>query len=392
MATVEEARNALKALSTEERASRRKSGKVIAVSGRHINVLPYGEGNTPIVAHRGAFEWAVGDDVAIEKIPGEDYWKAVGIADRIAATQSSGTYDRELPGRYLYDPISLENINVNSYTFGQDLDLTVRNVQKVVDGVLHVVTSEVIDMSTYIPAGDADDFTWCVIHLDPTDDSIGVHEYEMVDEADPYALWVDAVNDLDISLVAILLVLLQGGMTAEWSDAYRIKSQGYAFGQKRIIRLPNYTYITPRAKASVDFNGLSNYEAQPTTWTKIDDTNLSLTMTTSGGDVEVHFHGTISAPGLDDAVGDTNVELHINVEHTDPTPTTANIAAGNGMIQLARDNNTDLIPVSFTRLLTSVAAGEHTFKLVWKVSEAAENNATLYAGDYEGQFWVKELP
>jgi hypothetical protein len=54
------------------------------------------------------------------------------------------------------------------------------------------------------------------------------------------------------------------------------------------------------------------------------------------------------------------------------------------------------IPLQFTRLVTGLAAGVHTFNLQWAVEDAV-NTITLYAGagtasyDLHPQFWVREL-
>ena len=122
----------------------------------------------------------------------------------------------------------------------------------------------------------------------------------------------------------------------------------------------------------------SNYTTTSATFVDVDVTNLALTITTTGGDVMVHFHGVVdhSTTGI--------VYLDVDVDG-------ARTAGDDGLAGMA---GTDENTVSFTRLISGLSAGAHTFKLQWKTSTST---ATIYAGvpassrDWHPQFWVREV-
>ena len=125
----------------------------------------------------------------------------------------------------------------------------------------------------------------------------------------------------------------------------------------------------------------SDYSTSSTTFVDVDGTNLALTINTNGGDVLVHFHGMIGK-----AAASHYWYFDVEVDGT-------RIGGDDGIIgQLESTNSRD--PVSFTRLITGLAAGSHTFKLQWKVNA---NSITLYAGagttnsDLHPQFWAREI-
>ena len=120
-----------------------------------------------------------------------------------------------------------------------------------------------------------------------------------------------------------------------------------------------------------ELNEGSDYTTSSTSFVDVDATNLALTITTTGGDVLVHFHGyTVNQGYFDLAVDGSRA------------------GGDDGCIRFTTG------PVSFTRLITGLAAGEHVFKLQWKTVGAA---LTLYAGtgtagyDLHPQFWVREI-
>ena len=104
------------------------------------------------------------------------------------------------------------------------------------------------------------------------------------------------------------------------------------------------------------------------TFVDIDSDNLNLTITTSGGDVMVHFHGSLS----DNAVFLLDVEVDGN-RHGDDA---------NGVMNGSGWSHTRAI-VSFSRLIQNLSPGSHTFKLQCKSSRG-----TLRAG---AQFAVREI-
>ncbi len=120
-------------------------------------------------------------------------------------------------------------------------------------------------------------------------------------------------------------------------------------------------YTTPE-----DINNPTNNE-----FTDVDSINLSLTITTGGGDVLVHFDGVVQR-------GEGR-----NTENSfDFVVDGIRQGNENGLIrthvQIPRLNQ------SFTRLIQNLSAGPHTFKLQWKNGSSVR----LFAG---AQFWVREI-
>lgn len=125
----------------------------------------------------------------------------------------------------------------------------------------------------------------------------------------------------------------------------------------------------------------SDYTTTSTTFVDVDATNLSLTITTTGGNVMVGYSGTVRI----DTVG---AHVHLNVDVDGSV-----VAADDGIVSM-RSTGVTINSMSFVYLVTGLSAGSHTFKLQWKVSSST---ATLYAGagtsnnDIHPQFWVQEL-
>ncbi len=126
-------------------------------------------------------------------------------------------------------------------------------------------------------------------------------------------------------------------------------------------------------------NEVANYTTTSSTFVNIDNTDgkLSLTITTTGGDVMVGFVGYVYGSG--------------NIGYLDVEMDGTRIGSDDG---LAIFYNT-IATTSFVILKTGVSAGSHTFKLQWKIT--AGGTATLYAGagtsgaDLHPQFWVREV-
>jgi hypothetical protein len=148
----------------------------------------------------------------------------------------------------------------------------------------------------------------------------------------------------------------------------------------------------PSAKYNID--EASDYTASSTSFTNVDNADLSLTITTTGGDVMVHFHGTVKTAS---SGATQNARIYFDLE-VDGSREGGNdgicMAAGSDS---AADGNT-LRQVSFTRLITGLSSGSHTFKLQWKVSAATGTpTGTLYAAagtaslDLHPQFWCREV-
>jgi hypothetical protein len=124
---------------------------------------------------------------------------------------------------------------------------------------------------------------------------------------------------------------------------------------------------------SYTLNEASDYTTTSTSFVDIDSTNLKLIVVTTGGDVEVGFHGSFGGSTL------LRVSLDIDIDGT-------RHAGDDGIICLGADN-------SVRRGHVGLSAGSHTFKLQWKVNTGT---GTLYAGagtaalDVHPQLWVVE--
>jgi hypothetical protein len=136
---------------------------------------------------------------------------------------------------------------------------------------------------------------------------------------------------------------------------------------------------TPRATYTL--NESSNYTTTSTSFVDIDATKLALTLITNGGDVEVNFYGSFSIDGTQPFYLDVAVDG-------------VRTAGDDGLLKHSITTSGATANTAFRRLISSLAAGSHTFKLQWKT---AGNTLTLYAGagtsqsDVHPQFWVKEI-
>ena len=129
------------------------------------------------------------------------------------------------------------------------------------------------------------------------------------------------------------------------------------------------------------FDDSADWTTNSTSLVDIDNTDLNITITTTGNPVRVHFHGTF------DSNAALNLFLDVTVDGTQH--------GGNDGIGKERIGGTNLfVIISFTRLVTGLSAGSHTFKMQWKVNA---NTVKLYAGagtaatDVHGQFWAEEI-
>lgn len=153
--------------------------------------------------------------------------------------------------------------------------------------------------------------------------------------------------------------------------------------EKWIVELKdNLNAIKDPPSQNYEANEGTDYTKTLAAWANV-DTDYNFSITTTGGDVLIGFMGTLLVSGgglskvgyLDVAVDGTRI-----INTTD---------GGLGVVLI-----TGL--VSFTRLVTGLAAGVHTFNLQWKPEDGA-NTITLYAGagtasyDLHPQFWVREL-
>ncbi|MCY4073757.1 MAG: hypothetical protein OXG60_20890 [Chloroflexi bacterium] len=102
--------------------------------------------------------------------------------------------------------------------------------------------------------------------------------------------------------------------------------------------------------------------------------NMRLTLATTGGDVLVHFHGSM------EKVDHSLTMLYCDID-IDGTRQGGEFGISRAYID-ANDR-----AVSFTHLIQNLSAGSHIFRLQWKVQYGTVG-VRLFAG---AQFWVREI-
>jgi hypothetical protein len=142
----------------------------------------------------------------------------------------------------------------------------------------------------------------------------------------------------------------------------------------------NLDFLKTPPTASYILNESADYTTTSTSFVSVDNTKLSLAITTAGGDVLVGFSGVIT--------GSTNLNAFFDVEVDG-----VRIAGDDGLIVNGAASG-GRYTVTFFRLITGLSAGVHTFKLQWRTSTGT---LTLYAGagtgsgDVHPQFFVREV-
>lgn len=132
-----------------------------------------------------------------------------------------------------------------------------------------------------------------------------------------------------------------------------------------------------------EVNEASDYAISTDTYTDVDTTDLTLSITTTGGDVIIGF--------IFSGISVTRIAyLDISVDGTRIVNAIAPAFGGITGVGLTSANT-----ISFLRL-QALAAGAHTFVLQWQM-RSTPGNSTLYAGsgtvgyDIHPRFWVREL-
>ena len=110
------------------------------------------------------------------------------------------------------------------------------------------------------------------------------------------------------------------------------------------------------------------------TFADIDSNNLNLTIATAGGDVLVHFHGSLFHESSKTCYFDIDVD---GTRHGGENGVLQSFSYLLGSVRLRQC-------VSFTRLIQTLSAGSHTFKLQCKT----KGQLKLDPG---AQFWVREI-
>jgi len=160
-----------------------------------------------------------------------------------------------------------------------------------------------------------------------------------------------------------------------WTEPKTWTNEPLVAGDMNTHLRDNLEALKDPPSANYEADEASNYSTTSTSFVDVHATNLSLTIETKGGDVMVHFHGNIDAASY----------CHLDLEVDD-----TRIGGDDGICYAGVTHNI----VSFTRLLTNLAEGSHTFKLQWKVNSGA---GTLFAGagttykDVIPQFWAREV-
>lgn len=120
----------------------------------------------------------------------------------------------------------------------------------------------------------------------------------------------------------------------------------------------------------------ANYTTTSTSFVDVDSVVLSLTVTSRGGDLMVHYHGSV--------LNTSNLLTMLDI-----TLDGVRVGTEAGLI-VVKGSHEAL--ASFTRLLTGVAAGVHTIRLQWRVDVGT---GVLLAGAetvlIHPQFWVREV-
>lgn len=121
-----------------------------------------------------------------------------------------------------------------------------------------------------------------------------------------------------------------------------------------------------------------NYTTSSTSMADIDATNMALTITTTGGDIDVSLAAHVSHSAANGVIA-----LDLLLDGASKGPGSSSLlfqAYGNG----ANGN------ASFCWRITGVAAGEHTVKIQWKTNAGT---VTMYASANDAlRFSIMEVP
>ena len=122
--------------------------------------------------------------------------------------------------------------------------------------------------------------------------------------------------------------------------------------------------------ATVTAETSSDHSTNSTSYVDVDST-LRLNITTEGGDVMVHFHGSVRINGVG-----TSYYFGLDVDGT------------NKGTEVQRESTTTDVenPVSFTCLL-ELDPGSHTIALQWKNSSSGHTTLLLSGA----KFWIREV-
>ena len=144
----------------------------------------------------------------------------------------------------------------------------------------------------------------------------------------------------------------------------------------------NLSALKDPPSAHYTLDETADYQTTSTVFVDVDSTNLSFTLSTNGGDVLVHFDGTLRSGGT--GIG---VALDVAIDGV-------RLGGDEGLVVMYSSTGV----MSFTRLVSGLSAGEHTFVLQWRAFNASSPYIPkMYTGagtsgyDVHPQFWVREV-
>ena len=148
-----------------------------------------------------------------------------------------------------------------------------------------------------------------------------------------------------------------------WSNGELVTADDLNAVSENLAALNNLPTVAHTTAADISANARD--------FDDVDSTNLNLTITTTGGDLLVHFHGTVELNNGERATFDIDV---------DGSRQGGDIGILHGGIHQAGIHKA----FSFTRLVQDLSAGSHSVNLQWK----SRGNIKLFHG---AQFWVREI-
>ncbi len=117
--------------------------------------------------------------------------------------------------------------------------------------------------------------------------------------------------------------------------------------------------VPPQAEIVRD-NG-SRYATTSTTWVSVDSTNLKVSLTTVGGDVEVFFQGVLSA----DSATSRHVWFDFRIDGAGGYAVDQGYAGG--LLRVAVQTTVGMA-VQLMARIAGLAAGAHTIEVIWRQS------------------------
>lgn len=153
----------------------------------------------------------------------------------------------------------------------------------------------------------------------------------------------------------------------------------------------NLSYLKERvdapASAAYFLNESADYSTTSTTFVDIDPFRLSFTLNTSGRALMIGFHGVVAAA--------TTTE---SIAYFDVTVDGVRVGGDDGLTLVARKtgagNSAAVDSVAFVVLVEGISAGEHIFRLQWRISGGSmllRAGAGTASFDVHPQFWVREV-